>query len=90
MCDHRQLAMSGNPGEIEHVHFLSEDIGNLYQNEECSDIIIKVENEQFPAHKVILASRCEYFRLVAIHHCLCAGVLDVIVDLCLTSGSEHL
>ena len=36
--------------------------GNLYQNEECSDIVLDVGGERFHAHKVILASRCEYFR----------------------------
>ena len=27
MCDHRQMASTYSPGEIDHVHILSEDIG---------------------------------------------------------------
>ncbi|XP_067943709.1 BTB/POZ domain-containing protein 9-like [Watersipora subatra] len=62
MCDHRQMASTYSLGEIDHVQALSDDIGNLYQNEDCSDIVLVVGNETFAAHKVILASRCEYFR----------------------------
>jgi len=36
--------------------------GNLFLNEDCSDIILVVGGQKFPAHKVILASRCDYFR----------------------------
>ena len=64
MCDHHQLrpSASSGAGEIEHVHHLSGDIGALYMKDDYSDITLKIENERFYAHKVILAARSEYFR----------------------------
>ncbi len=62
MCDHHHLRASTPAGEIEHVNFLSENIGVLFMNEDYSDIILCVEGQRFHAHKVILAARSEYFR----------------------------
>lgn len=50
------------PGEIKHTAVLSEHIGALYLNNNYSDVILKVDKEEFFAHKVILAARSEYFR----------------------------
>lgn len=41
---------------------LSEHIGQLYLNEDYSDIELIVDTNTFHAHKVILAVRSEYFR----------------------------
>lgn len=49
-------------GEIKHTTYLSEHIGALYLNSNYSDLLIKVEDEEFYAHKVILAARSDYFR----------------------------
>ncbi|NXW49290.1 BTBD9 protein, partial [Nyctiprogne leucopyga] len=49
-------------GEIDHVHILSEHIGALMNGEEYSDVTFIVEKKRFPAHRVILAARCHYFR----------------------------
>ena len=62
MCDHHHLRPPTTVGEIEHVNFLSENIGAIYLKEEYSDIVLVSENDRFPAHKVVLAARCEYFR----------------------------
>ena len=51
-------------GEVEHANILSKDIGNLFANEDYSDITLVVENRKFCAHRVILASRCQFFRFV--------------------------
>ncbi|XP_041107016.1 BTB/POZ domain-containing protein 9-like isoform X2 [Polyodon spathula] len=48
--------------EIDHVHILSEHVGALIQGEEYSDVTFIVEKKRFPAHRVILAARCHYFR----------------------------
>ncbi|MGH0143110.1 UNVERIFIED_CONTAM: hypothetical protein FKN15_035335 [Acipenser sinensis] len=48
--------------EIDHVHILSEHVGALIQGEEYSDVTFIVEKKRFPAHRVILAARCQYFR----------------------------
>ncbi|KAM4041506.1 BTB/POZ domain-containing protein 9 [Anomaloglossus baeobatrachus] len=49
-------------GEIDHVHILSEHVGALINGEEYSDVTFVVEKMRFPAHRVILAARCQYFR----------------------------
>ncbi|XP_031202572.1 BTB/POZ domain-containing protein 9 isoform X2 [Mastomys coucha] len=49
-------------GEIDHVHILSEHIGALLIGEEYGDVTFVVDKKRFPAHRVILAARCQYFR----------------------------
>ncbi|CAM1332000.1 BTBD9 (predicted) [Pycnogonum litorale] len=49
-------------GEVDHTHQLSDNMGQLYLNEEYSDITFIVESEKFHAHKMILATRSDYFR----------------------------
>ncbi|RCN44737.1 BTB/POZ domain protein [Ancylostoma caninum] len=49
-------------GEIDHTGFLSDNIGSLFLNTDFSDVVFVVDGEKFPAHKVLLAARSEYFR----------------------------
>ncbi|XP_069092426.1 BTB/POZ domain-containing protein 9 isoform X2 [Pleurodeles waltl] len=49
-------------GEIDHVHILSENVGALMSGAEYSDVTFIVEKKRFPAHRVVLAARCHYFR----------------------------
>ncbi|XP_066467716.1 BTB/POZ domain-containing protein 9 isoform X1 [Tiliqua scincoides] len=49
-------------GEIDHVHILSDHVGVLMNGEQYSDVTFIVEKKRFPAHRVILAARCQYFR----------------------------
>lgn len=44
------------------MHLLSEQLAALVPAEEYSDVTFLVEEKRFPAHKVILAARCQYFR----------------------------
>lgn len=62
MCDHHQLRPTAPVGVIDHVSSLSDNLGELVENSEYSDITLVVENKKFPAHKVILAARSDYFR----------------------------
>ncbi|XP_052391482.1 BTB/POZ domain-containing protein 9 isoform X1 [Carassius gibelio] len=48
--------------EVDHVQLLAEQLGSLLAGLQCSDITFLVENKRFPAHRVILAARCHYFR----------------------------
>ncbi|MGH0142370.1 UNVERIFIED_CONTAM: hypothetical protein FKN15_077809 [Acipenser sinensis] len=50
--------------EIDHMHILSEHVGALIQGEEYSDVTFIVEKKRFPTHRVILAARCHYFRVL--------------------------
>ena len=49
-------------GEIDHCEELSKNIGNLVLKDDYSDVTFIVEGRRFPAHRVILAARCSYFR----------------------------
>ncbi|XP_045460142.1 BTB/POZ domain-containing protein 9 isoform X1 [Harmonia axyridis] len=59
-----QNSDSSNPrlGDIEHLTQLSENLSALCMSHEYSDVILIVEGQRLHAHKVILASRSEYFR----------------------------
>ncbi|VDK53261.1 unnamed protein product [Anisakis simplex] len=57
-----KLPAAGANGEIQHVIYLAENIGVLCNSADCSDVTLKVEGVAFPAHRVILAARSEYFR----------------------------
>lgn len=60
MSSHHHLSPSS--GEIEHINFLSEDIGALYLSDDYSDVTLVVAGQRFNGHKVILAARSQYFR----------------------------
>ena len=46
---------------VEELHILSEDIGKLFENDSYSDITLNIEGTHIQAHKVILATRSNYF-----------------------------
>ncbi|XP_033639361.1 BTB/POZ domain-containing protein 9-like [Asterias rubens] len=62
MSDSHRLRPKLPMGEVEHANILSQDIGNLFANEDYSDVTLVVEDKYFHAHRVILAARCQYFR----------------------------
>ena len=64
MCDneHEQNVLLG---DVEHINQLSDNIGALFMQESYSDITLLVDGHRFVAHKVVLAARSEYFRLVS-------------------------
>uniref|UniRef100_UPI00358E8E57 BTB/POZ domain-containing protein 9 n=1 Tax=Myxine glutinosa TaxID=7769 RepID=UPI00358E8E57 len=62
MSDSHQLHGYSSSGEVDHVRLLSRDLGALQQGQEHTDVTFVVEGRPFPAHRIVLASRCEYFR----------------------------
>ncbi|XP_029902597.1 BTB/POZ domain-containing protein 9-like isoform X2 [Myripristis murdjan] len=62
MSNSHPLRSLTSVSEIDHLHLLSEQLGTLVSAEEYSDVTFLVEGKRFPAHRVILASRCQYFR----------------------------
>ncbi|XP_073729659.1 BTB/POZ domain-containing protein 9 isoform X1 [Misgurnus anguillicaudatus] len=62
MSDGHPLRSVSSTAEIDHLHLLSEQLGALVPSEEYSDVTFIVEEKRFPAHRVILAARCQYFR----------------------------
>lgn len=62
MSNSHPLQTLDSVSEIDHIHLLSEQLGALVQGEEYSDVTFIVEGKRFPAHRVILAARCHYFR----------------------------
>uniref|UniRef100_A0A8C6L3V0 BTB/POZ domain-containing protein 9 n=1 Tax=Nothobranchius furzeri TaxID=105023 RepID=A0A8C6L3V0_NOTFU len=62
MSNSHPLRPLASISEIDHIHLLSEQLGALVLGEEYSDVTFIVEGKRFPAHRVILAARCHYFR----------------------------
>uniref|UniRef100_A0A183C5N0 BTB domain-containing protein n=1 Tax=Globodera pallida TaxID=36090 RepID=A0A183C5N0_GLOPA len=49
-------------GEIQYTAQLVEQLAFLYLNEEFSDLVLIVDGQRFPVHRVILATRSSYFK----------------------------
>jgi len=62
--------------EVNHTKTLVGDLEKLFQNEDCSDVILKVEGKSIPAHRVVLAMRAEYF-----HSLLFGGLKETTSDI---------
>ncbi|XP_032778815.2 BTB/POZ domain-containing protein 9 [Daphnia magna] len=65
MSSQQQLGLVAPPlglGEVDHVRSLSDNLNALLLSDNYQDITLIVENHRIPAHKIILASRSEYFR----------------------------
>ena len=43
---------------------LCSSFGKMFSSTECSDVVFKVENTEIPAHKLILSTRYEYFKVM--------------------------
>lgn len=74
MCDSREFCRSSRDstiginfdalGDVEHFEHLSGDLYDLYKSGENTDVTFEVVGKQFRAHKIILASRCPYFKIL--------------------------
>jgi len=62
MSSQQPFSTAVKQGEVQHVQLLSEQFSKLYLSDQYSDITLIVDNNRFSAHKVILASRSDYFR----------------------------
>lgn len=51
-------------GEVEHYEHVSGDLFDLLKSGELTDVTFIVGGVRFPAHRVILASRCTFFRVL--------------------------
>lgn len=56
------VGLPAPPGVVDHSSNLAQDIGALFLNDEYTDVTLRVNGQLFHAHKVILASRSQYFR----------------------------
>ena len=48
--------------DLDGLHILSQQVGDLCENKDLSDVILNLQGESIPAHKMILACRVEYFK----------------------------
>ena len=74
MCDTREFCRSSRDstmginfdalGDVEHFDHISGDLLDLLKSREHTDVTFVVNGVRFPAHKVILAARCTYFRIL--------------------------
>ena len=63
MSDNHHSLIRVHPlGEINHSHSLVDNFGSLCMSEDYSDVTLIVDNHKIAAHRVILASRSNYFR----------------------------
>lgn len=64
MSSQKELGLVGGLGlgDVDHVRSLSENLSTLLLHESYHDITLVVESQRISAHKIILASRSEYFR----------------------------
>ncbi|CAG2188385.1 BTBD9 [Mytilus edulis] len=56
------FTFSNTAGIVDHVSSLSENLGELVDSADYSDITLIVEDDKYQSHKVILAARSDYFR----------------------------
>ncbi|BFF97286.1 BTB/POZ domain-containing protein 9-like [Drosophila madeirensis] len=54
--------MSTQDNNADGIHSIAMDMGRLFMQELYSDVVFLVEDQRLPAHRVVLAARCEYFR----------------------------
>ncbi|SPP76749.1 blast:BTB/POZ domain-containing protein 9 [Drosophila guanche] len=54
--------MSTQDNNAAGIHSIAMDMGRLFMQELYSDVVFLVEDQRLPAHRVVLAARCEYFR----------------------------
>ena len=66
MCDQDPNSVLPILSDVEHIDQLSDNIGALFLQDSYSDITLIVDGQRFVAHKVVLAARSEYFRLVTV------------------------
>ena len=74
MCDSREFCRSSRDstiginfdalGDVEHFEHLSGDFYDLYKSKENTDVTFEVAGVRFQAHKIILAARCAYFKVL--------------------------
>lgn len=51
-------------GEVEHYEHVSGDLFDLLKSGEHTDVTFLVGGVRFPVHRIILASRCTFFRIL--------------------------
>ena len=51
-------------GDVEHFEHISGDMFDLLRSQKYTDVTFNVNGVRFHAHKVILAARCTYFKIL--------------------------
>ena len=75
MCDSRDFCRSSIRdstiginfdalGEVEHYEHISGELFDLLKSGEYSDVTFIVQETRFPAHRIVLAARCKFFKVL--------------------------
>ena len=74
MCDSREFCRSSRDstiginfdalGDVEHFEHVSGDLLDLFKSGENADVVFVVSETRFEAHRIILAARCNYFKVL--------------------------
>lgn len=74
MCDSREFCRSSRDstiginfdalGDVEHFEHVSGDLFDLFKSGENSDVVFVINGTRFEAHRIILAARCNYFKVL--------------------------
>ena len=74
MCDSREFCRSSRDstiginfdalGDVEHFEHVSGDFFDLFKSGEHADVTFLISGVKFPAHRIILAARCTYFKVL--------------------------
>lgn len=59
---------------------LSDDFGQLFENQKFSDVTLAVAGREFQAHKAILAGNYTYFQTITILHKVSEYLLTFLKD----------
>lgn len=51
-------------GEIEHYEHVSGELSDLLKSGDNSDVTFIVQGVRFPAHRIILGTRCKFFKIL--------------------------
>ena len=70
MSSQQPFSAPPSVGEVHHIHHLSDHFGRLYISNEYSDVILIVEKNRIPAHKVRSCENIHFYSQLLCETCI--------------------